>query len=417
MKEVVFLTGPYHPDFSAVSYCGYKVQKSLSGDCRLTVIALRTGLSQTCDDEFDGINIKRIDTRFLRRRLELLTKRERWVGRLKLRSHRIFGALSRLMSPVTLDKALIGAYFDALDRLPSPPDVIIPQVFPFETVQAALAYKRIRPKVKVIPYLFDDFVESGSLHVLKMARQMKRRKHLQIEGTMLDEADAILAMHPLQRHFENNFTTSQLTRIRFLEHPLLTRPPEAQQQQANDGITLCYTGSLIRGVREPNYLISLLKGLACEKSVTANFYVMGNAASQIPTLTIDGKIQIVNHGQVSKACADLAVSQADILLNLGEAQGRQVSSKIFEYMATGKPIIHLAYGQDDIVTKILSRYPLALCIDQSLGLTHDDSILVQAFVDRVSAARVPFDLVAELYPEARPDYTSKIFKDIVDNVF
>lgn len=39
-----------------------------------------------------------------------------------------------------------------------------------------------------------------------------------------------------------------------------------------------------------------------------------------------------------------------------------MSSKIFSYMATGKPIVHIYYAEDDVNVGYLKRYPLALCL-------------------------------------------------------
>jgi hypothetical protein len=327
---------------------------------------------------------------------------------------RLKGAARRLVSPDTIDKPLIRAYQARLEAMDPRPEVIVPAVFPFETVLAALAFKRTHPEVTVIPYLFDDFVDSGSLHVLKIARAVKRGRHLHLERRMLEEADAVLSMHPLRAHFDENFPPQLCDKITYLEHPLLTRPAMACAPRHDDGVTrLCYTGALVKKVRDPAYLRALLHAIRTGQTIQADFYVMGNAASKIPTETIGGSVQITNHGRVPKSEADAAVQNADILLNLGDAQGKQVSSKVFEYIATGKPIIHLAYVEDDAVSKILEKYPLALSLVQHHSQFEANVRRSERFIAEKRFKCLSFEDVKEMYPEAFPENSATILLSLV----
>jgi TPP-dependent 2-oxoacid decarboxylase len=140
---------------------------------------------------------------------------------------------------------------------------------------------------------------------------------------------------------------------------------------------------------------------------------MGNAAHKIRTETIGGSVHIVNHGRVSKSEADAAVRSADILVNIGEAKGKQVSSKIFEYMSTGKPIIHLAYVEDDAVSKILEKYPLALCLVQNLLYKDANVRLTEKHITENRSKVLSFEDVKSIYPEALPETTGALLGELV----
>jgi hypothetical protein len=43
-----------------------------------------------------------------------------------------------------------------------------------------------------------------------------------------------------------------------------------------------------------------------------------------------------------------------------------MSSKIFEYISCGKPIVHFYTANNDAKLKILKEYPLALCLSKIL---------------------------------------------------
>ena len=404
--QITFLVGSFHPDFSAVGYCAYQVQKCLTDEFDISVISFRSGSSQPLEERLDAIHVHRIETDDMRARAKALAGAGP-KAHARLMALRLKGAARRLLSPVTIDQSLVRAYQARLEEMIPRPEVIVPVVFPFETILAALAFKRAHPEVTVIPYLFDDFVDSGSLHVLKLARALKRGRHLKLERQMLEQADAVLSMNPLRAHFERYFSSRLREKITFLEHPLLTPPATAWPQPKDDGVTrLCYTGALVRKVRDPDYLRALLRALRPGQTVRADFFVMGSAATKIPTESVGDAVQIVNHGRVPKPEADAAVQSADILLNIGEVQGKQISSKIFEYMATGKPIIHISYVESDAVTKVLARYPLALCIVADRHQFDANVRRVEAFIANNRSKELPYEAVKAIYPVALPETTA-----------
>lgn len=414
MKHVTFIIGSYYPDFSAVGYCAYQVQKCLVDDFFISVVALRTDPSQPVDEIVGKIKIHRVETRYLKLSSALM-KGTSANARGLLFLLRIFGAIRRLFSPETIDYTLVEAYLKELNRADPKPEAIVPVVFPFESVLASLLYKKNNPNVVVYPYLFDDFVESGSLHVFKIARFLKRRRHLRLERRMLKEADAILSMHPLKEHFEKNFETLLLEKISYREHPLLTRPIENGSVRDNRITKMCFTGSLIKKVREPDYLLDLLRASRAGAFIQAEFFVMGNDAAKVKNEKLNGAIEIINHGRVTKLAADNAVSNAHILLNIGEVQGKQVSSKIFEYMATGKPILHLSYVKNDVVSEILKKYPLALCLEQDRGGFDENVRLLCEFIDKHRSSRLAFEEVESIFPEALPSTTAEFFSHLINS--
>lgn len=413
MSRIVFLLDSFYPNFSAVGHCGYQVQKCLAQSHDVTVMSVRDDNTLPLEDRYDGLRILRVETPNTRRRNSLRAKSGR-RAQVELTALRAKGVIRRITSPETIDKSLVRAYLERLNRMDPAPQVIVPLVFPFESVLAALAYKRTHPGTLVLPYLFDNFTDSGPLHVLKLARWLKRGRHLRLERQMLSEADYILSMHPLRAHFEAHFEKSLCEKITFLEHPLLTRPKEQNASPKDDTIRLCYTGALVYGHVEPDRTVTLLRALKPSTPLCADFYVMGNSARKVPTAKLSNGVEIVNHGRVTKTQANLALSRADVLLNIGEVRGRQVSSKVFEYMATGKPILHLAYVAQDVVSGILEKYPLALCLVQDRDSLIENVRRTEVFLARCRDRRLSFEEVAAIYPEALPNATANLLAHLIE---
>lgn len=411
MKQLVFLVGSYYPNFSAVGYCVHQVILCLKNDFEVTVIAFRNDSSQPFEEVYEGVRILRIETVDMKRR-NLLHSTSSRHGQLMLNWLRVRGMLRRLLSRETVDHALVQAYVDGLNALSSRQDIIIPVVFPFETVLAALRFKGSDDALKVVPYLFDDFVESGSLHVLRIAARIKRDRHLSLEHEMLTISNAVLSMHPLEEHFEKNFENRLAAKIIYLEHPLLKEPRAYSRATGDATLKLCFTGSLIRKVREPGYLLEMLSNVHLSIKVQVDFFVLGNAANQIHSQSLSNSIKIVNHGRVSKFEADAAVAGADILINIGESKGKQVSSKVFEYLSSGKPIVHFSYTDDDVVSKILHKYPLALTLIMRKSKFFENLRFFEKFIIQNKNKNIPFHSVRAIYPEALPENTSEHMKRI-----
>lgn len=412
MKHIVFILGSYYPNFSAVGNCARQVIQCLASDYRITVLSIRGDLRHATRERVDGVDIVRVDTPSRSQRLVLMSSGALTglFPRIRLHLHRTIGAVAKLLSRETVERDLVTAYLHELEGLTGTVDVLVPLVFPFESVLAALAYKKFDPSVLVIPYLFDDFVESRSLHVLAVSRVLKERCHLALEQTMLDESDWVLAMHPLRGHFAEHFRPSEVQRIRFLEHPLLVPHADQGAQQDSTHVVLSYTGALIKKVREPDYLLQMLQAMDPACPVQIDFYVLGNDAYKVKNQVVSERLRITNHGRVSKERADAAMTQSNILLNLGEKRGKQVSSKVFEYMAAGKPIVHLSFVSSDAVAAILAKYPLALCLVQTPAQLNENARLCAAFIERHKHSQLAFGEVAALYPEAIPVATADLMR-------
>lgn len=407
------MLGAYYPRFSAVGGCAHRVVNALNGEFKISVVAVAGEHALEPHLVLDGVDIYRVVTPEIEKRIELaqqLRSANTPLNRARLLTLRFRSTMRRLLSSVTIDNHLVDAYKRQLTTIPDI-DLIVPLVFPFESVMAALDHADQANNVAIVPYIFDNFVFSRSLHVISAAKWLKRDRHLRLMARMIERSAAVLAMHPLETHFRSDFGAAVEKKVRFLEHPLLVKTNAVAPRGAG-ALKLVYTGALLRNVRDADYLLDLIEGLDLGMPADADFYVMGNAASRVQTKTTPAGVRIRNHGQVSKQEANTAVENGSVLLSIGEVEGKQISSKIFEYMAAGKPVIHLAYTKDDPDTKILKRYPLALCLLQERDRMDTNRDRVRQFVLENAGKLMDFDTVASIFPEALPETTARLIARI-----
>ena len=108
-------------------------------------------------------------------------------------------------------------------------------------------------------------------------------------------------------------------------------------------------------------------------------------------------------GILEPRVCDHEVAASDVLLSIGNRDPYLVPSKLFKYMSSGKPIIHIKRGCADCCQPYLDRYPLSLVVDDVDSGCLKDS--VEEFLNHLQSIETfEFD-PAELFPEATPLHT------------
>jgi len=131
---------------------------------------------------------------------------------------------------------------------------------------------------------------------------------------------------------------------------------------ASDRLELLYAGRLY-GFRDPS---RLLEALSVVDGVRLTM-VLGDppAAGIIGNIDLGERLRIV--GSLPHAEVLAMQRQADVLVSLGNrGLPVQVPGKLFEYLGTPKPILHIDTGTDDAAARILDRLHRGwLCTDET----------------------------------------------------
>ena len=116
--------------------------------------------------------------------------------------------------------------------------------------------------------------------------------------------------------------------------------------------------------------------------------------------------QFEQPGPVPAETARTIQAQADVLLNLGNAVDNQLPSKLFDYFAAGKPVLHLCVIENDPALPYLARYPLALVLHQGQA---DAADILHRWLGGVCGKQLPFGEVCDLFPELVPQAVAAEF--------
>lgn len=422
MKHVVFILSGYYPYFSAVGTCINHVASCLNTRYHVTILAVKNHCDQSDEDCYGGCRILRVGTKQINRRLSIEEKIKsahnnffRRLYSLELLFLRTWKYLKAIAKPHNVDYHLCREYEKALRRIHSiiPIDVIIPVCIPFESMVATYRYcSQLQLPPKVISYFFDPFSDNISLHRTKLNRRIKYAKHLQLEHNILDLSSHIIIMRHLQPHFDREFS-DYANKISVLEHPMLYAVSAIPHEKEAQLKTLTYAGSFNKGIREPDFMLQVLAKL--EISVECNIYAVGNCSEVLLAYAKKYPSVIHFYGGVIKEEADKAIAQSDYILSVGNRNANQSPSKIFECLATGKPIIHFYYYNQDSVISILQRYPNSLCIQITDGTTEDALVKLREFLEK-DCQLLSFEEVKSLYPDALPETTANVITEFIENM-
>lgn len=194
-------------------------------------------------------------------------------------------------------------------------------------------------------------------------------------------------------------------RAQVLAFPSLVPPAETEGAVQAQSCVFC--GTLYRKLREPGALLALFAALGGGWTLTmagGGWEAFAPARAQAEA-ALGPRLQIL--GPVPPARAAALEAQAGVLVSIGNAAANQVPSKLFEYAAAGKPVLHLSAGENDAALPYLARWPLALCVPP--GEPARQAALVRPWLEQTAGKVLPFAQAAACFPEFTPEAVAQDF--------
>ena len=411
--HVVILVGNYYPNYSAVGNCAKNFSEALErAGHKVTIVSQHTSLEEEKHIESPQ-SIYRIDSFWL----NCIIRGEKHTRLSKLISllGRSVRFLQSLVQHYNVKWDIVRAYVKALTSINSVEqiDVMVPFCFPFEAVLASVRFKaNCSPKPKVVPFLFDRFAASDALHRTKWNRDFKMLAHVRLEHRTFLACDGVLTMPSWMGHVQKYYPqlASKFVQV---EHPLLIPVKSAKEMYYEKTlINIVFTGSLLKVIHSPlNSFKSLAFAIKSRPDIRVHLYARGNCEDAIREFERQCPEQVVYHGSVDIETAHAAMSAADILLSVGNANITQMASKNFEYVATGSPVIHFYCDKADPVNELLSKMGNCLMLSQHDSPERNGEAIVKFLANQ--PVKHTFEEVAKIIPEALPETTVKVLEGVV----
>lgn len=378
-NRIMFLFGKYKPDCSANGICADRVVMACKnhGYDVSCIVNEQHGTGQYSN--INGIEVYRIKAKFsqrleeLSRRLKprLLMQVIKYIAICIVRIKTIiFLPVWPLTSPLYSFRFLCKAQ-QVYDE--NPYSLLVSIHTPFDAVLAGYFMKILNPSIKFVPYFLDAL--AGGIGPRGIKESFVNKRTIWYERQIVRKADKAIVMLSAKFFHEKAYhNESFYSKFDFLDIPLLdlkNKQPDYQKRNgfrsfAKDGnIQFVYVGSILVPQRNPVPIMEVfLRLFKKNKNMKALFVGDCNAPNVFKNYSdrTNGRIEYVP--RVSGEEAGRFQVEADILVNLGNANENLVPSKVFEYMCSLKPIVTTFSSVQDTSMKYFSRYPKVFCIDE-----------------------------------------------------
>lgn len=267
-------------------------------------------------------------------------------------------AIRRLSSMVQSERHFHFAGFRVADQLIKDKQIanVLSVSNPMCNHQLASSIREGRDNLRWTLYQLDPYAHNLSLDDKELG------KRLDLERSLLSVADRIIITDEMSR-FSGGSDALMEYKDRTLVVPLPnfvigTQPVAAIPSLFDPSkINMVYAGNIYGGFRKPEALLDIMVRLNNPNYV---FHVYGWGMERLIKKYPMLGYQIVIHGRVPKLELVNALNAASILVNFGNKMENQTPSKLFDYIATGKPIVNFCYDTKDTSLYYLKRHPLYL---------------------------------------------------------
>lgn len=284
-------------------------------------------------------------------------------------------------------------------------DGILSVYTPIDALIAGALVRRKYSNVKLVLYFLDCF--SGGVVPRHLTRQWLEKRGYKWETRLFDIADMVFVMASHERHYSKDRYDKFRDKIRVVDIPLMRelkpKPDKGTISLNAEVVNIVYTGSIIKSTRDPVYMLETFKLIDKPDQYRFHIYGGGDCHDIIAGYIEEGRgIPITQHGLVDPDTAIGAMLEGDILVNIGSSVDTMIPSKIFEYMAAGKPIISFYKYETEPSIPYLEKYPLALLIREDWNELHSNAELIVKFMDKHKGKTTKYDEIASGFPANTP---------------
>lgn len=289
-------------------------------------------------------------------------------------------------------------------------DCVVGVYQPFESLTAITLLRRRLPKIKTALYFCDCL--SGGVYPRIFPKVFSYTQLRKWEKYFFKCVDAIYILKSHESYYIGLLKdSSDVKKINIVDIPFIIK-------NIVNGGTMCrlsqsmpvkfvYAGSIHFPLTDPRYMIKVLRQIS-RNNIRVDIYGRNNCG-EFFNIPADDSVSQIIHVHPALAHSDILriLADADVLINLGSNNQRQIPSKIFEYMSFGKPIVSFYSYDEEPSLPYLRQYPLALLIQEDWDKIEENAWLIEQFIRENIGKHVPFKTVKSLFPHNTPEYTAK----------
>lgn len=286
---------------------------------------------------------------------------------------------------------------------------VIAVSYPGETLLAMYLLKwQFNNQIKTIMYPLDVTLE-GMNHGTIIEKKLSRTCGRRFIRFCAKRADQVLVLENALYLYTEVFPESERKNFSCCGIPLLEKTDwthyASNLSSKENEIHFVFGGNLLYSMRNPTALLDLIEKAPWPEDKGVYFDLYGKADSQIHEVWKGRykRLQIVEHGWVDESILNAALLSANILISAGNNEKHLIPSKLFKYMSTGNPIVHLYLFDDDPCIPYLNKYGNAFLLRCDCDHTRN---LIE-YVMKCKAKKVE---ITSMFPSCVPQYTATMIQ-------
>lgn len=259
---------------------------------------------------------------------------------------------------------------------------------------------------RVVLYELDSITDNNSNY--SGYTKFLKYRNFKLEKNVYNKMDLIIHLDSHREFYEHKRYNQYNDKSIYVGIPLIDKRLYCTQESGNQGKKVCvYAGMLYSSIRTPYYLIDLIEALQMCIDVQFDFFTHGEFDEFLKQKEKELHRRIVFNGYIDKSEIDNKIMQADYLLNIGNCYPQKtgaVPSKLFAYISSGKPIIHISPNEFDTSLPYLEKCDNALIIKQEDSFEFNVQKLKKYLEDN-NIRRQKWNEIENNYIQNTPIYT------------
>lgn len=258
-------------------------------------------------------------------------------------------------------------------------DLVVAEYIPIEALFAGEKVKTLFPNILFQVYVVDTFTQSPNAINYKLIGKVSKKW----ENRMIRHSDNYFYISSFDSYYQTGEYRSFENKMNSIGFPLVQNNCVPIRKRQNT-IHLLYTGSW-GGERNPEKIFCAIENMRITDKIQFMYCGKENATSK----EMIKKFPFVcSKGFIHPKELNKIYMEVDILVNLGNSTD-MVPSKLFTYISTGLPILHLYIKEDDPCISLLEKYENSRCLAlKSVTAEELETAIFEIIDNRVEYAKI-----------------------------
>ena len=280
---------------------------------------------------------------------------------------------------------------------------IISVIQPIEAALAVADFKEDYPEIQMIVYEVDSITDDPIYD--SGWRKLYKKKSLRIEKKIYDCADLVIHIDSHEQYFNDRYYDRWRNKFKISGLPMISSKYSVDCINNVTSIyEVAYTGSLSEKWRSPQYFYKLIKNIS-EIQLHVTFCSRG-CDEMLQKMQQESPENITARGYVGVEEVIKLYKSSHLLLSIGNEGTNILPSKIYQYISSGLPIIHIASNNDDVCIPILNKYGNCVIINKQKTLYDNKRELLGFINSGLNLKR--FDNIVNAFVENTPEYVGNM---------